>query len=161
MLIVETGAGLINSNSYASLEAADAFAQARGIVSWFSIERNLSEAALIRATDYIDYRYRFFAAKRLSTQSLANPIVNQTTLPPELVRATIELAIASLETPLFEADPNRDIAQKAEELEGVGSESVVYRTGKRSDPFPHVTEILNPIAKRKGAGGISTGRLIK
>lgn len=46
MLIVETGAGLTNSNSYASLEAADAFAQARGIESWFSIERNLGEAAL-------------------------------------------------------------------------------------------------------------------
>ena len=160
MLIVETGAALSNSNSYASLEAADAFAQAREIEDWFSIERNLAEAALIRATDYIDYRYRFFSVRKLNTQALANPILEDDALPAELVRATIELAIASLSTPLFEADQNRDIAQKSEELEGVGSESVVYREGRRADPFPHVTAILSPIAKLKGVG-VSTGRFIK
>lgn len=56
-LIVETGTGLPDAEAYASAADADAYHQARGNVGW-SGEPGAKEAALRRATAFIDATYR-------------------------------------------------------------------------------------------------------
>jgi hypothetical protein len=57
-LIVETGVGLANAESYLSVEDANAYHAARGNAAWTAEGDNNPEAALRRATAYLDGRYR-------------------------------------------------------------------------------------------------------
>ena len=52
-LIVEDGSGLSGANSYASTAQADTYASDRGLTAWTG-DTATKEAALIRATDYLE-----------------------------------------------------------------------------------------------------------
>jgi hypothetical protein len=104
-LILETGAGLSNSNSYASYAAALAYWSARGFVP--TQTQPQVEQALIRGTDFLDQRFRFLGYRLLTTQALEWPrygvydrdgclLLDPAVLPAELVKATIELAQRAL-----------------------------------------------------------------
>jgi hypothetical protein len=100
-LVLETGAGLSNSNSYASYAAALAYWADRGFVP--TQTQPQVEQALIRATDFLDQRFRFLGYRLLTTQALEWPrygvydrdgclLLDPALLPIQLVYATIELA---------------------------------------------------------------------
>jgi hypothetical protein len=78
---VETGAGLTNSNSYISVADADAYFVERGDATWPGSLTNLQkETALVRATSFIDakYRMRFKGQKGTYEQALAWPRLGAT-----------------------------------------------------------------------------------
>lgn len=54
---VETGVGLVDSNSYASLAEANAYFADRANAAWAALADDVKQAALIQATDYIDQRF--------------------------------------------------------------------------------------------------------
>jgi len=123
-LVVETGAGLANSNSYVSAAAFESYCEDRAI----TLASGDEEAALIRATSYIDntYRTRFtgYRTKRRD-QALEWPRVGayvyipnnssdmayaggydpaydyiaQDVIPIEIINATCEAAIRELAVP--------------------------------------------------------------
>jgi hypothetical protein len=109
-LITETGAGLVNAESMASVADADAHHAARGNSLWATITTEEKEQALRRATDYMAEMYRTkWKGRRASlTQALDWPryevrlddvgygryaaYVPVNTVPKEVIQATCEMA---------------------------------------------------------------------
>lgn len=109
--VVETGAGLSNANSYASLDTAIAYALDRGL-TFATSPSSLGEQALVRATQAVDslYRLRFSGTKHNGrSQALEWPRDNATDIdgetianneiPIEVIHATCELAVREFTNP--------------------------------------------------------------
>jgi hypothetical protein len=107
-LVVEDGTALSNSNSYASEDTLDTYCDDRGIV----LADGDAEAALVRASQWIDSTYRFqFSGIRvkLRAQAMEWPRVGVIDgsgfyvafdqIPTEIVKATCEAAIRELAEP--------------------------------------------------------------
>lgn len=73
--VPETGDGLIDSNSYITVEFADSYHSDRGHVAWNAFTLTQKQQCLVRATDYIDKRFgrRFRGSKKSEPQSLEWP----------------------------------------------------------------------------------------
>lgn len=110
-LVLETGAGLPNSNSYATEAMADAYAADRGNTTWTDSADD-KEAALIRATAAIDAQYRGrFAGWRTNNRDQAlewpradaydadDNLIDSDEIPTEIIQATIEAAFRELASP--------------------------------------------------------------
>lgn len=111
--IVEDGTGILNSNSYVTLAFADAYFTERAVAGWLGDEAT-KQAALIRATDYIEarYGYRFIGDAVATDQSLSWPRTSagdyaSTEVPIKLQRATCEYGLRALSAALA-PDPNVD-----------------------------------------------------
>lgn len=110
-LIVEDGSGLANAESYVSVSDCAAYATARGL-TFPATPEDKAEAALRRATSYIDniYRTRFPGQrKKFREQGLEWPrvgvvdmngfAVSSDEIPIEVIRATCEAAVRELASP--------------------------------------------------------------
>src|SRR5687768_9190680 len=110
-LIVEDGTGLSTAESYISVANADSYHSVRGNTTWTGVD-SLKEAALRRATTYIDGRYgaRFTGTRRLARdQALMWPrsdatdvegwTIENDEVPVEIERATAEAALRELVDP--------------------------------------------------------------
>lgn len=106
-----TTPGALDANSYASLAQAAAYHAARGNGTWTGSDA-VKEAALIRATQWIDGRYgdqwpgvrRYLRAQaldwpRADAYDRDGTYVDLETIPPEVVQATCEAALRELVTP--------------------------------------------------------------
>lgn len=103
--VVETGAGLVDSNAYASEAFVDGYHSDRGNTKWVG-SASLKQACIIRATDYIEKRFgaRFRGMKWGPTQSLEWPRLGAyddddyslTGVPKQLQQATAEYALRAL-----------------------------------------------------------------
>lgn len=102
-LLVETGTGASNSESYASVANADSYHSNRGCAPWATLTTAQKEEALRRSTDYIEQVYGQYwqGAQVNETQALSFPrsgvVVNgytlgYTSIPARLINATCELA---------------------------------------------------------------------
>lgn len=94
----EDGTGTEGANSYTTLEYADDYHVDRGNAAWASAEVSQRQAALVKATDYIEQNY---AAKWLGNpvsadQALSWPRTNQNGMPGTLQAATSLLALEAL-----------------------------------------------------------------
>lgn len=74
-LTVETGTGSASSESYASVADADTYHDLRGNTNWATLQTAEKEAALRRATDYLNqaYRLRWEGTRINSVQALDWP----------------------------------------------------------------------------------------
>ena len=141
-IIVHDGSEGAEYNSYASRSEADLYHGDRATPGWSTAEDANRDAALIRATDYIDAHYRF----------------TELDLPTR-ARATIALAALALNDTLA-GRAERDVVETEQKLEGVGSKRLKYADRAPADPYPVVTKILAPITVQ-ASGGVTVGRLIR
>lgn len=106
-----TTPGDLTANSYASLVEASAYHSARGNTTWTGSDA-LKEAALIRATQWLDGRYgdqwpgirwklrgQALDWPRVEAYDRDGTYVDIETIPPEVVNATCEAALRELITP--------------------------------------------------------------
>jgi hypothetical protein len=106
--IVEEGAGLPDSNAYASVAFVDTYHTDRGNTKWTGTQA-VKEACIIRATDYIEKRFgtRFRGNKRTRDQNLEWPRLsawdnddflfdNIDIIPRRLKQACAEYALRAL-----------------------------------------------------------------
>lgn len=104
-LVVETGAGLPDADSYASIEQASSYFTSFGFPSWAAGAVGDQEAALRRSTTYIDLAFASrWPGERTNgrVQALAWPRANVVSssgvpiapdeVPREVVAATLEVA---------------------------------------------------------------------
>ena len=132
--------------SYASLIEADAYHEVRATPEWVAVELDATkEAALVRATDYIDATYGF--------------VCDVAPRHPLKVKATIVLAVHMLSGSVS-APAQREIVEIEQELDGVGSTRTKYEDREVRDLYPMVTKILAPITGQI-AGSIGFGRVIR
>jgi len=98
--VAEDGTGLELANSYADVSFADSYFTDRNIVEWENVTNK--ESLLIRATDFIDTKYKakFVSTKLLQTQGLAFPRVNYG-VPIDVKKATVLLALSSKSSELL------------------------------------------------------------
>ncbi len=139
MLIVEDGSGLANAESYVSVSDCAAYATARDL-AFATTPAEKAEAALRRATAYIDntYRTRFPGQrKKFRLQALEWPRVGVVDMngfpvtsdevPVEVVRATCEAAVRELASP---GSLNPDVTPgKVKKRAKVGEIEVEYAVG--------------------------------
>lgn len=166
--VVETGAGLSNANSYASVSAADSYVSDRGITGWSSLTQTVKEQSLVKATDYLEATYRgAWKGNRVSeTQSLSWPRYNvivdgfnfpANVVPTQVVNACIEMAIrASLGETLL-ADQGQRV--KREKIDVIEVEYQDY-----SDPtqrYPLVNRMVMPYLISASESGFAVVRPLR
>lgn len=124
--VVEDGTGIPGANSYASVEFADGYFEDRNVVKWAQASQVQKQAALIRATDYINSLPVAWAAEQTyAHQELKFPRgKGVTTLPTNLKRAVVLYALRALKAdllpdPVVDASGLRvtEITKKAEGVE--------------------------------------------
>lgn len=127
MLVVEDGTGLANAESYLSVDDANAYHTKFRNAAWGGEVPDL-EAALRKATQFIDASFRFRGCKLTTTQALQWPRDARTMANWELTwpvanlqQACAELAVRALVDSLYTDQP--DAAVKSET---VGPISVTY-----------------------------------
>jgi len=169
-LIVETGAADPGAESYASTADADAFLFARGITLWGILATVDKEAALRRATDYMQqvYRDRWYGNRSTRTQGLDWPrwLVPMkdvpggygsvpayypiTCIPNEVKNACILLAFKAAAGDLA-PDVQPQVAS-----ESVGSISVSYIPGARQTVrYQSIDHLLALLLRDGGSGSIA------
>lgn len=139
-LIVEDGTGLPNADSYLSVVAADAYHAAMGNDAvWQPLNATDKEAALRRATQYLDTRYRWRGEPLTTTQALAWPRTSAQWPVRRLQDATAELALRAAEQGSLYADEG----PAAVKSETVGPISVTYADAQRGQvKFTIVDDLL-------------------
>lgn len=163
--VQEDGTGLPSSNAYVSVDYVDDYATDRGgdaiaeFASWFDLGTAEKESAIIRATDYLDGgRYRFVGIRKLTSQALEWPRVDARYLdddraalgiPPEVQKATAELALRTADATRLAPDPEYDDSGRfvEESTEKVGPITESKRYSQAGAPatfrkYPRVDKIL-------------------
>ncbi len=72
-LVVENGSGLLDANSYISIADADTYHDLRGNAAWTAASESDKVIALVRATSYVDARWKFTGEPVQKTQALSFP----------------------------------------------------------------------------------------
>lgn len=103
MLTIETGAGLPDAESYASIAAADVRCASLGLTAWVALAEADKEIALREAMIFMaTYRTRWAGRRVYQKQALDWPrygvvvdgfIVPSSTVPVDVVNACIDLAV--------------------------------------------------------------------
>lgn len=157
-ITIETGAGLSNADSYASVADCTSYAADMGLA--FAGTTSAQEAALRKATLYLDTMYRFGGVKRSRNQALQWPRVGAMldgyeltpdSIPAKVVKACCELAIRAMS-----ADLVTDVSPAVVTEETVGPITTKYgphRNGGQSR-YAVVDALLSGLA-----GSTSTVRV--
>ena len=162
-LIVETGTGLANSESYVTVEEADAYHTSRGNLPWLNdvdMTEAAKEQALRRAADYIEQVYGLsFKGYRVSrTQALSFPrnevevydyYIDGNVIPVQLKNAQMALAYKAAQGNLA---PDISQAVKREkvdvlEVEYMDSSNPVVR-------FREIDNLLAPLLTNSPSGAM-------
>ena len=103
MIIIETGAGLADADSYASVASADARCASLGLTAWAALAEASKEIALRKAVQFMaSYRTRWAGRRVYQHQALDWPrynvvvdsfIVPSIIVPVDVVNACIDLAV--------------------------------------------------------------------
>ena len=119
--VEEDGTGLSTSNSYVSVSFADTYFSDRGNATWAAATTGDKQAALVKATDYIDKLFgpKFRGFKQSQSQALEWPrigaldnddyLLNGVSLdaiPRALQKATCEYAVRALSATLAPDNSN-------------------------------------------------------
>lgn len=142
-MIVETGEGIENADSYVSLGYADDYFSARGVSSWAELDEEAKEQALVRATDYVDNMFQWLGQKLTAAQSLRFPRKNLVDyegaevsgIPAALKQSVCDAAVLAADgTELFQtAEANGAVVS-----ERIGELSFTYQ-GKSSEGVASTT----------------------
>lgn len=104
--VVEDGTAKADANSYATIAEADSYFADRSNAAWTGVDA-VKQAALVKATDYIEGRFgqRFIGDKKTTSQALSWPRTGaanfaDTAIPVGLRRSCCEYAVRALSAAL-------------------------------------------------------------
>lgn len=173
-IIVEDGTGKIDANSYVDLSFADAYFTERANSVWQSYFDNKKEAALIRATDYIEMRFGSqFSGSRLypdnpqllsfpRKDSNGNPIgsyiydiIDPTLIigistPTAIKRATCEYAVRAIVGELITDTSNVEVVNTRVKIGSIEKETTypsTIRQPKQFASYPAADLLIKPYLK--------------
>ena len=167
-MVVEDGTGLVNADSYVSVEFADSYFSARGVTDWVGLTQEKKEQALIRATDFIDSVCQWYGKKSTSEQALRFPRVNLrdyegceiTGVPTCLKQAVCDTAFMSANgTELFQTQSeNGDVVS-----ENITQLSFTYSKTEKSTTsktlYDSINTKLRGLFKDSGKAEIVSGKV--
>jgi len=157
-LVVETGGGLSNAESYASVADLDACAVAHGSpATWSAAGAEAKEAALRYATAWLDGRYEWDGSILSTAQALGWPRSGASDpdgrelsgIPARLVRLTCQAALYHLEESLAAPLPRGGAVKR----EKVGPLEVEYADGApASRGFHYLDDLADPLLSSTAGG---------
>ncbi len=164
MIIVETGAGLPDADSYASILQADTRCISLGVTAWAALIGDVKEVALRRATVAMqrDYRSRWTGARVSISQALDWPrygasvdgfLLPHDLVPSDIINACIDRAALDQLMPVVVFEVPQIKREKVGPLETDFYES----TAEPRDRYVDIDAALRPYF---GAGGMSL-RLVR
>lgn len=132
VFVVEDGTGLADANSYVSVAEADAYHSARANTAW-SGDDTVKQAALIRATDYLEQKYagRWKGCVLNEAQSLSFPR-DVEGVPAKLKQAVCLLALEGIAG--ADLNPTQGRAVKREKVDVVEVEYMDHAKDGESRP---------------------------
>lgn len=162
MIIIETGAGLDDAESYASVAAADARCASLGVTAWAALAEGDKEIALRKAAQFMaTYRTRWAGQRAYQRQALDWPRygvavdgfpVPSNTVPADVVNACIDLAVrAGAGSDLL---PDLDTGSNAIKKTKVGpiEDEYFQNTTDARERFVAVDALLAPYFGTSGGG---------
>ncbi len=138
---VEDGTGVDGANSYVTVAEADTYHSDRANAAWTG-EDAAKQAALIKATDYIEQNYqgRWLGTEDSTTQPLSFPrTIDSGVIPDRLKQAVCVLALESLSN---ELNPVLDRAVKREKVDVIEVEYM--DNAKAGKSRPAIDGLLRP-----------------
>ena len=174
----EDGTGLSTSNSYITQAFADDYQAGRGRSDWASATQADKEAAMVRATDYIEFRFgrRFRGYRRAESQALEWPRLSafdnddilwngDNIMPDQLQKATAEYSLIALR--IGELAPNPPLPTGDEPLDGTAStddesnSGIVTAKRERVGPIEEETKYaaLTSVGSKQAGGRVSQSAL--
>lgn len=140
-LITEDGTGLDDAESYVSVADCTTYAANFGRTGWsaLTVTDSQREAALRKATAYIDSRYRFVGQPLTDTQALEWPRYDYAWPQKRIVDACCELAIRALTQDLY-----KDVDGLITE-ETIGPISTKYFNPTGQVRFTQVDDMVRPL----------------
>ena len=164
-LTIETGAGLPNAESYASVTAADAQCAALGVATWGELDTDAKEIALRNATRFMvaNYRSRWAGRRVYQAQALDWPrydvhvdewIIRSDTVPAEVVAACIDLAVraGAGEQLMPDLDTGSNVVKK--DKTGPLETEYFQNTTEARERFVAVDAALQPFFGAAGGSGM-------
>lgn len=159
-LIIETGAGVANADSYVEIAAADAYHLARGNTAWASASNGNKEIALRNAGIYLDNQYTFEGMKTAQENSMAWPRygvidrdgyeISSDVIPTAVKNAQCELALRALSGALI-SDVAANSRVKSQTVDVI---SIVYETWQsQQNSYSIVDMLLRGLTVGSGSGG--------
>ena len=167
--VVETGAGLSNSNSYSSVAAADSYFADRGVAEWAALTTTVKEQSLIKATDYLEQTYRdgWQGNRVTATQALSWPragvyadgfAVAANIVPSAVVKACAEMALRASAGDDLIADQGQQVIR--EKVDVIETEYAKYTSPAQR--YPAVNRLLTPFLRTViGDGGFLQTKVIR
>jgi len=172
-LIVETGQGLAQADSYFAVADADPYFSERAMPAWALAGIAAKEAAARQAADYLGFAYSWRGMVRRTDQRLAWPRVHvpgpypgvdlaSDQVPRQVREAAMLLAHLALSSNLLQERPaDRIIESERRELEGVGATEISYSVSpaKAADlpRYANVDAILaDLILGTRASGGLQS-----
>lgn len=156
-LIVEDGTGLANAESYISVAAADTRHSNNGMTNWATLQTSDKEAALRRATNFMEqaFRERWKGMRLHKGQALSWPrwnlLVDGYPVDPNSIPAEVASACADLALKAASGDLNADLTQMVVE-KGVGPLRKVFnRNSPERTRYPSIEMALAPFLTSTGA----------
>lgn len=169
-LTVEDGTGLAAANAYASIADADGYFATRNESDWLVAASNVKDAALIRATVWLDstYRHRFPGSRvngrsqglewpRKDAKDASGEVIADDAVPVEIERATMEAALREVQSPgSLQPDVTPGQQKTLVAVEGIQWKSNATGGANAQKPVLHVVDGI--LASLIGA---DTGRLLR
>ncbi|WP_308920587.1 DnaT-like ssDNA-binding protein [Janthinobacterium sp. J1-1] len=161
-ITIETGAGLADAESYASVAAADARCVSLGLTAWAVLDEGAKEIALRRAAQFMaTYRTRWAGRRVYQRQALDWPrynvvvdgfILPSTSVPLDVVNACIDLAVRAGSGE--ELLPDLDTGSNAIKKDKTGPLETEYfqNTTDARERFVAVDALLAPYFGSSGGG---------
>jgi hypothetical protein len=156
-LIVEDGTGLSNSNSYLSVADADTYHTTLLNSAWTG-SNSVKEAALRKATNYLDESFAWVGTIKSLSQALNWPRTNahdsqgrdvSNSVPVKIKNAVAELALLSLTEDLSPTISNSNYIKR----EKVGEIEVEYQSGAPiSNQYPKISKLLSDLYVYRNGG---------
>lgn len=168
-LIVETGAGLADAESYISVADTDAYWADVGDSLWATLNETEKEQALRRAVRFMKaiYRTKWAGRRVLQTQALDWPRYNvlvedlpvpSNTVPQEVRDACAELAIRAAAGPLLD-DADTSSTQIKKDKVGALETEYFQPHVEPAERFLTIGAMLQPYFG--GAGGSNSIKLVR
>lgn len=181
-LVKEDGSVVAGANSYADEADADAYQTDRGRQAWLDATTEVKEAALVRATDYIDGRWelQFIGEPLGDVQELAWPRSNAVypatgnafpndEVPGDVVNATVLYADqiigpdgddleAMTELSITPEVESSSVKRKREKVDVLLEETEFFGGGaslRTIQPIPEADRLLRRWLRGRGARGLT------
>lgn len=162
-MALDSTSGGASAESYLSVADADTYWSNRADATWAAADTADKEAALRKATQYLDATYIWPGVIAATSQALGWPRLYVTDheereingIPTLIEQAAAELAKLALSAPLLAVESRSDIEHiRADTVE------VTFKAGGRAQKtYALVDRLLAPISLRKRGGG--TVRLVR